>query len=162
MKLDALKEILYYLVGKLHDVHKELGPGLNEYVYQEGLEMEFKAQKIFYEREKEFHPTYRGELMEATYRVDFLCFCNVIVECKAVKKITSEHRAQLFNYMRLTQSRAGVLVNFAKSYVEIERYFYNPDTKELITYEGTPFEVEDTTTSTYAQQSFEPLGEIRT
>ena len=56
MKLDALKEILYYLVGKLHDVHKELGPGLNEYVYQEGLEFELKNQSIPFEREKEFHP----------------------------------------------------------------------------------------------------------
>ena len=74
--------------------------------------------------------------------MDFVCFCNVIVECKAVKKITSEHRAQLFNYMRLTQLRVGVLVNFAKRYVEIERYFYDPTTKEMITYDGNPFIIE--------------------
>ncbi len=143
MKIDALKDLLYAVVGAIYETHRELGPGLNEYVYQEGLEKEFKAQDIFYEREKEFHPTYRDEVMETTYRVDFLCFCHVIVECKAVKRLTSEHRAQLFNYMRLTQSRGGVLVNFAKRYVEIERYFYDPDTKELITYEGKPFVIED-------------------
>jgi hypothetical protein len=45
--------------------------------------------------------------------------------------------------MRLTHSRGGVLVNFAKRYVEIERYFYDPDTKELITYDGKPFVIED-------------------
>lgn len=143
MKLDALKDYLYDVVGAIYETHHELGPGLNEYVYQEGLEMEFKARDIFYEREKEFHPTYHGEVMEATYRLDFLCCCTVIVECKAVKKLTSEHRAQLFNYLRLTRSRVGVLVNFAKRYVEIERYFYDPSTSELITYDGKPFVMED-------------------
>ena len=143
MKLDALKDYLYDVVGAIYETHRELGPGLNEYVYQEGLEMEFKARDIFYEREKEFHPTYHGEAMEATYRLDFLCCCTVIVECKAVKKLNSEHRAQLFNYLRLTRSRVGVLVNFAKRYVEIERYFYDPSTSELITYDGKPFVMED-------------------
>ena len=143
MKLEGLKDLMYVIVGAIYDVHHELGPGLNEYVYQEGLEMEFKSQKIYYEREKEFHPTYRGEEMNATYRLDYVCFRNVIVECKAVKKIIPEHRAQLFNYMRLTKLRAGVLVNFMKQYVEVERYFYNPDTNEMMTYEGTPFIIED-------------------
>ena len=143
MKQETLNDYLYDVVGAIYETHRELGPGLNEYVYQEGLEIEFKACHIFYEREKEFHPTYRGEVMEATYRLDFLCFCSVIVECKAVKKITSEHRAQLFNYLRLTKSHAGVLVNFAKRYVEVERYFYDSPTEELMTYDGKPFAIED-------------------
>lgn len=139
MKLDALKDYLYDVVGAIYETQRELGPGLNEYVYQEGLEMEFKSRDIFYEREKEFHPTYRGVKMEATYRLDFVCYCSIIVECKAVKKITTEHRAQLFNYMRLTKTRAGILVNFAKRYMELERYFYNPDTSEMLSYDGKPF-----------------------
>ena len=53
MKLEALKEYMYIVLGAIYDTHKELGPGLNEYVYQEGLEYEFKQQDIFYEREKE-------------------------------------------------------------------------------------------------------------
>ena len=128
IKLEALKDYLYDVVGAIYETHHELGPGLNEYVYQEGLEMEFKSRDIFYEREKEFHPTYHGEVMEATYRLDFLCFCSVIVECKAVKKITSEHRAQLFNYMRLTKMPMGVLVNFASRSAVVERYFLNKET----------------------------------
>ena len=68
MKLEALKEYLYIVVGAIYDTHKELGPGLNEYVYQEGLEVEFKQQHIFYEREKEFHPFYRGVKLNATFR----------------------------------------------------------------------------------------------
>ena len=139
MKLDALKEILYYLVGKLHDVHKELGPGLNEYVYQEGLEFELKNQSIPFEREKEFHPMYRGVELSATYRMDFVFMDNVIIECKAVSKINSEHRAQLFNYMRLTKLRAGILVNFAPRFMEIELYFYDADSNEILTFDGKTF-----------------------
>ena len=64
--LDILKALIYPIVGAMYEVHNELGPGLNEYVYQEGLEVEFKQQHIFYEREKEFHPHYRGLKLNAT------------------------------------------------------------------------------------------------
>ena len=143
MKLETLKEYLYIVVGAIYDTHKELGPGLNEYVYQEGLEVEFKQQHIFYEREKEFHPFYSGVKLNATYRLDFVCFCSIIVECKAVKRIIPEHRAQLFNYMRLTKMRAGVLVNFSPRYIEIERYFYNPETNEMLTFDGKTFVLDE-------------------
>ena len=139
MKLDALKEILYHLVGVLYDVHKELGPGLNEYVYQEGLEFELKNQPIPFEREREFHPLYHGVELAATYRLDFVYMNCVIIECKAVNRINSEHRAQLFNYMRLTKLRAGILVNFAPSFMEIERYFYDADNNEILTFDGKMF-----------------------
>lgn len=145
MKLEALKDLLYVVVGAIYETHRELGPGLNEYVYQEGLEVELQEQKVYYEREKECHPTYKNKVLEATYRLDFVCFDNIIIECKAVKKLTAEHRAQLFNYMRLTKMRAGVLVNFAKRYTEVERYFYDPETDDLLTYDGKifVFEIED-------------------
>ena len=63
----------------------------------------------------------------------------VIIECKAVNRINSEHRAQLFNYMRLTKLRAGILVNFAPSFMEIERYFYDADSNEILTFDGKTF-----------------------
>ena len=68
-----MQELIYPVVGILYDVRNELGPGLNESVYQEGLELEFKHQNIPYEREKVFHPTYRGIQMESTFRLDFTC-----------------------------------------------------------------------------------------
>ena len=137
MKLDALKEILYYLVGKLHDVHKELGPGLNEYVYQEGLEMQLEEEGISFEREKEFTPIYHNRTMNAKYRLDFVCMSEIIVECKSVEKLTQNHRAQLFNYMRLTKLPIGILVNFSHKSAEIERYLYNHQTNEVISIDGT-------------------------
>ena len=65
----------------------------------------------------------------------------VVVECKAVEKLTNEHRAQLYNYMRITKKRAGVLVNFAPAYMELERYLYDPDTNEIMTFKGETIEI---------------------
>ena len=61
---------------------------------------------------------------------------SVIIECKAVSKLNADHRAQLFNYMRLTKLRMGILVNFSPAYMEIERYFYDPISKDILTYKG--------------------------
>jgi GxxExxY protein len=143
MKLDILKDLLYLIGGAIYKVHEELGPGLNEYVYQEALGLELAEEGLSFEREKTFHPIYRGKQLNATYRLDFIFLDLAIIECKAVERLHAEHRAQLFNYLRLTRSRAGVLVNFAKRYVEIERYFYDPATSELITFDGKPFVIED-------------------
>lgn len=74
--------------------------------------------------------------MESTYRVDFLCKGNVVVECKAVAELVSNHRAQLFNYMRLLKCPCGILVNFSPRYAEIERYFLNMETMEIIGADG--------------------------
>lgn len=136
MNIELMQELIYPIVGVLHDVRTELGPGLNESVYQEGLELELQAQNIPYEREKTINPTYRGIAMEAIFRMDFVCVKNIIVECKAVSKLNSDHRAQLFNYMRLTKLRMGILVNFAPAYMEVERYFYDPNTNSILTYKG--------------------------
>ena len=79
-----LKSHVYDIVGALHSVHDELGPGINEYCYQEALAMELSDRGIPFEREKAFHPRYKGRPMDAEYRIDFLCKGDVIVECKAV------------------------------------------------------------------------------
>ena len=72
MNIELLQELIYPIVGVLHDVRAELGPGLNESVYQEGLELELQAQNIPYEREKTINPTYRGVVMETIFRMDFV------------------------------------------------------------------------------------------
>ena len=136
MNIELLQDLMYPIVGVLHDVRAELGPGLNESVYQEGLELELQDQKIPYEREKCINPTYHGREMSAIFRMDFVCLGSVIIECKAVSKLNADHRAQLFNYMRLTKLRMGILVNFSPAYMEIERYFYDPISKDILTYKG--------------------------
>ena len=135
-----LNSHVYDIVGALHSVHDELGPGINEYCYQEALAMELSDRGIPFEREKTFHPHYKGRPMDAEYRIDFLCKGDVIVECKAVSSLTSTHRAQLFNYMRLLKAACGIIVNFYPKFATIERYFYDTDSREILTSSGSPFQ----------------------
>ena len=132
-----LKDLMYPIIGAIYEVHKELGPGLNEYVYQEGLAMQLEEEGIPYEREREYTPIYHDRMMNAKYRLDFVCKGQIIVECKAVEKLTVNHRAQLFNYMRLTKLPMGILVNFSLKSAVIERYFFDTQKNEIISIDGT-------------------------
>ena len=134
--ISELKQHMYDVVGAIHDVHKELGAGLNEYCYQEGLQLQLEESGIPFQRELSFHPHYHGREMSAEYRVDFLCKDNIIVECKAVTELISNHRAQLFNYMRLLQFPCGILVNFAPQFATIERYFLDTERNAVIRTDG--------------------------
>lgn len=134
--LDTLKEHIFEVVGALFEVHKELGPGLNEYCYQEGFKLQLEEQEIPFKRELVIHPTYHGKPLEAVYRVDFLCKEDIIVECKSVEMLNGDMRAQLFNYMRLLQCPCGILVNFSRKRLELERYFYNQKKRDIVTVYG--------------------------
>ena len=136
--IKVLKDISYEVIGAIHEVHRELGAGLNEYVYQEGLALQLAEEKIPFEKEKAFHPTFHGQQMKSVYKMDFLCCGCIVVECKAVEELNATHRAQLFNYMRLQQLPIGILVNFSPKYAEIERYFYDAETAEIYAQDGIP------------------------
>ncbi len=136
--IGSLKKHLYDIVGAIYEVHKELGAGLNEYCYQEGLQMQLEEQKTPYHREMTFHPSYHGQPMQATYRVDFICKDDIIVECKAVDDLTNNMRSQLYNYMRLLKLPCGIIVNFASKTVNVERYFFDKETNEIISVDGHP------------------------
>jgi len=136
INIAKLKADCYDLIAVIRAVHSDMGPGLNEYVYQEAMQIELAEWSDDVQREVEFHPTYRGKTLEATYRLDFLCEKRIIIECKAVSKLTPDHRAQLFNYMRLTGCPIGILVNFAPKYYELERYFYDADEQMIYTADG--------------------------
>ncbi len=127
-----LREHIFDVIGAIHNVHKVLGAGLNESCYQEGLQIELTQKNIPFKREVSFHPSYQGHLMEATFRIDFLCKSDIIIECKAVPKLIADHRAQLFNYMRLLKMPCGILVNFLPQYAEIERYFFDEEKRAIV------------------------------
>jgi GxxExxY protein len=134
--ISSLKKHMFDIIGAIYDVHKELGAGLNEYCYQEGFQIQLDELDIPYQREMTFHPTYHGKPMQATYRVDFLCKDDIIVECKAVDDLDNNMRAQLYNYMRLLKHPCGILVNFASKLVKVERYFYDKETNEILAVDG--------------------------
>lgn len=94
------------------DVYNELGFGLKETVYQEALAIELQNRGILCEREKMVHIYYKGQELKQFYKLDVLVENEIIVETKATIELCSDHRAQLFNYMRLTNKPVGILVNF--------------------------------------------------
>ena len=134
--LETEKRRMYDIVGAIHNVHKYLGPGLNESCYQEALELQLKDEAIPYKRELSFHPTFKGTTLQATFRVDFLCHEDVIVELKAVPELNPSHKAQLFNYMRLLSKPCGILVNFLPKFDVVERYFYDKESKNILAVDG--------------------------
>lgn len=137
------KTYMYDVVGAIYEVRKEMGVGLNESCYQEALEMQLQEIGVSYKREMAFNPYFHGKKMKASFRLDFLCKNNIIVECKAVSELNENHRAQLFNYMHLLKYRYGILVNFAPKYFEIERYLYDEDTDEILNMYGNPISADE-------------------
>ena len=109
------KEDSYKIVGAAMEVYNQLGHGFLEAVYQEALEREFKSRGIPYEREKELIVFYKGEPLEQTYKADFICYEDIIVELKAVAMLQDSHRSQVYNYLRATKNKLGLLINFGNS-----------------------------------------------
>jgi len=117
------KEETYRILGACFDVYNELGCGFLEPVYQECLEIELDQQKIPFESQKTLKLSYKGSELNKIYQADFVCFGSVIVEIKAVSRLTGEHRAQILNYLHATNIDVGLLVNFGHfPKIEHERF----------------------------------------
>ena len=106
------KEQSYAINGAAMNVYNALGHGFLEAVYQEALELEFIKQGIPYEREKELKIFYEGKELRQTYKADFVCYGDIIVELKAVAHLDDSHRSQVFNYLKATGFKLGLLYNF--------------------------------------------------
>ena len=106
------KNEAYNITGAAMHVYNVLGPGFLEAVYQEALEIEFKKRGIPCEREKELKIYYEGAELKQTYKADFVCYDSVIVELKAVAELDDVHRSQVYNYLKATGYKLGLLFNF--------------------------------------------------
>ncbi|MDQ5908680.1 MAG: hypothetical protein QG599_773 [Pseudomonadota bacterium] len=89
-----------------------MGCGFLEAVYQECLEKEFFKRGIPFRAQPELYLHYKNELLNQTYRPDFICHEKIILELKAVKEIAPEHQAQIMNYLKVTGMKLGLLINF--------------------------------------------------
>jgi GxxExxY protein len=114
----------YTIIGAAMAVHGELGHGFLEAVYQAALEKEFQRRKITYEREKRLPVYYGGEVI-AEYQADFLCFGEVIVELKALQKISGNEQAQVINYLKASGLHRGLLFNFGTQSLQYKRLVFN-------------------------------------
>jgi GxxExxY protein len=107
-----LKSESYQVIGACFEVYKEKGCGFLEAVYQECLEIELQLQGIPFRVKHQLQLHYKGRLLQQVYIPDFSCFQQIILEIKAVSKLSDEHRAQVHNYLKATGYRLGLLVNF--------------------------------------------------
>ena len=102
----------YRIMGACFEVYKEKGCGFVEPVYQECLSLELGFQTIPFQEQQKLSLTYKGRLLEQTYKPDFICFDKIIMEIKAVSILNDDHRAQVHNYLKATGHKLGLLVNF--------------------------------------------------
>ena len=112
------KDEAYRINGALYEVHKQLGVGLHEKVYQEALAIEFRLRDIPFEREKRFDVYYKDLKLNAQYIADFVCYDKIILELKAVSELTDVHKAQVRNYLTISNYQLGILCNFDELYME--------------------------------------------
>ncbi|BCN93996.1 hypothetical protein THMIRHAM_17810 [Thiomicrorhabdus immobilis] len=103
------------VIGLAIEVHKNLGPGLLESVYEQCLSYELKTNNIHHQCQIEVPVIYKGHQLNQNYRIDLLIDNQLIIELKAVDKLQGIHQAQLLTYMKLTQIKTGLLINFNES-----------------------------------------------
>jgi GxxExxY protein len=118
-----LKDEVYRIIGAAMEVYYSLGRGFLEPVYQQAMEIELGRRSIPFEPQKPLAIYYKGQCLEKAYKPDFICFGLVVVEIKALDRLTTLEQAQLLNYMRATELRVGVLINFCSTpKLEWKRY----------------------------------------
>ena len=123
----VFKEESYRIIGACFEVYKDMGNGFLEAVYQECLAIELGKQQIPFTEKPRLRLEYKGCTLRKEYKPDFVCFGKIIVEIKAVKTLTDEHRAQVINYIKSTDKQLGLLVNFGHyPNIEHERFVHQP------------------------------------
>ena len=128
------RELTHQLIGAAIAVHRELGPGLLEAVYEECLCYELSRLAISFERQKPIPVIYRGVKLDCGYRADIVAFNRVILEIKAIAAVAPVHEAVMLTYLRLSGCQIGLLINFHSAALKdgIYRYVwhYNPTEQE--------------------------------
>ena len=115
----------YKIIGCAMEVHKELGCGFLEAVYQEALEREFFNQGIPFSAQPVVKISYKGRPLNKVYQPDFVCYEEIIVEIKASSNLSGIEEAQPINYLKATGLKVGLLINFGGKSLEHKRFVYN-------------------------------------
>ena len=115
------KDEAHAVVGAAMKLHAALGNGFLETVYQEGLALAFRKFGVPFEAQKELRIELWGEKLNKTYFADFVCFGKIIVEIKALQKLSGAEESQVLNYLKATGFRLGILINFGAPSLEFKR-----------------------------------------
>jgi len=112
----------YAIIGAAMEVHKELGPGFLERVYQEALAIEFKSRNIPFILEHNLPVFFKGQQLDTEYRVDFFCYETMPVEIKAIEALTGKETSQEINYLKASKQKKGLLLNFGSQSLQYKRF----------------------------------------
>jgi GxxExxY protein len=116
----------FAIIGAAMEVHSELGRGFLELVYQTALALEFQDRGVPFKAEVALPIRYKGKLLTCAYRSDFVCYEDIVVETKAISKLTTADEAQLINELKATGLRRGLLLNFGAPSLEYKRLVFGP------------------------------------
>ena len=110
------------IIGAGMEVHRQLGRGFLEAVYQEAFALELSARNVPYAKEVNLPIFYKGQKLPTIYRADFICYGNIIIELKAIKQLGGIEASQIINYLKATKFPLGLLLNFGSKSLEYERF----------------------------------------
>ena len=114
----------FKIIGAAMEVHRELGSGFLEAVYQEALSIEFGVRKIPFQKEIALPICYKEVILSASYRADFICYDDIIVELKAITQMSGKEESQVINYLKATRLKIGLLLNFGSGRLEYKRFIF--------------------------------------
>jgi GxxExxY protein len=116
----------YAIIGAAMEVHRHLGSGFLEAVYQKALARELLARGVPHQSEVELPVSYKGQRLDVSYRADFICYDTIVVELKALARLSGVEESQLINYLKATGLETGLLVNFGAKSLEYRRFTTKP------------------------------------
>lgn len=124
LNTEQINELSNKIIGYAIKIHKSLGPGFLEKIYAKALAYELERDKVKFTREKTIKIRYAGLLL-GEHRLDFLIGDEIILETKAVYEINNFHLSQMLSYLKATNKKLGLILNFSRSKLEIKRVVYN-------------------------------------
>jgi GxxExxY protein len=113
-------QLSFEVIGAAMEVHRVLGPGFLESVYQKGMEVELRTRQISFEAQRRIPLEYKGQLL-GEHVLDLVVDDKIVVELKAVREITDQHQAQTISYLKASGLQIGLLINFARASLEQKR-----------------------------------------
>ena len=119
----------YAIIGATMEIHRQVGHGFLEAVYQDAAVIEFPLKQIPFEKEVLLPVKYKNILLPTHYRADFVCFSEIIVEFKALSRLSNVEEAQLLNYLKTTGLKRGLLINFGASSLQYKRLVWGYEEK---------------------------------